>query len=204
MIDDIVHHGALGELAARAIDAGTGAIDAGKKRFGRARRRGSGPSLRRRLARAGLLAAAIAMVAIALERRMRRAPEVDNTMPGVPSDSTTMTQVVEDSGEAGYESQFVLLPDAEIRCCTCSVVRHASAYGMDALRRMEGASDPDDAVAVVALRCPACDAHGTMVLNYGPSGSPEEGDILLAMRDKRVESSVATGTAPGETEPTRT
>ena len=161
------------------------------------------PSLRHRLARAGLIAAAIAGVTFAVKRRMRRAPEVDNTMSGIPSDSTTMTRVVEDSGEAGYESQFVLLPDAEIRCCTCSVVQHASAYAMDALRRMEGASDPDDAVAVIALRCPACDAHGTMVLNYGPSGSPEEGDVLLALRDTRVDSPVATGTAPGETAPTR-
>ena len=162
-----------------------------------------GPSLRRRCARASLIAAAIAAVAIALKRRTRRAPEGDTTMLGVPSDSTTVTQVVDDSGEAGYESQFVLLPDAEIRCCTCSVVGHASTYAMDALRRMEGASDPDDAVAVIALRCPVCDAHGTMVLNYGPSGSPEEGDVLLALRDKRVDSAVATGTAPGEAEPTR-
>jgi hypothetical protein len=36
---------------------------------------------------------------------------------------------------------------------------------------LEGASDPDDELAIAAIRCPQCQASGTLVLNYGPSAS---------------------------------
>lgn len=153
----------------------------------------------RRVLRAVIIGGVIAGVVFAIKRR-RGSPAVEGSRSGSPSDQTTVTRLVDDSGDAGYANQFVLQAAAAIKCLACLAIRHASEYSMDALRRMEGASDPDDAVAVIALRCPACDAQGTMVLNYGPSGSPEEGDVLLAMQDKRIDSSVATGTAPGEDE----
>ena len=153
---------------------------------------------RGRLLRAAIIASAIAAVVMVVKRRRSATHAAPHARAGVPSDNTTVSRIVEDSGDAGYDSQFVLLSDAQIKCSACLVVRHASDYSMDALRRMEGASDPDDTVAVIALVCPACAAQGTMVLNYGPSGSPEEGDVLLAMQDKRTDSRFTTGTAPGE------
>ena len=154
-------------------------------------------TLGRRVLRAAIIGGLIAGVVVVIKRR-RGSVTVEGARSDTPSDQTTVTKLVDDSGDAGYANQFVLQAAAKIKCLTCLAIRHASEYSMDALRRMEGASDPDDAVAVIALRCPACEAQGTMVLNYGPSGSPEEGDVLLAMQDKRIDSSVATGTAPGE------
>jgi hypothetical protein len=145
------------------------------------------------LARFAAVAAAVGAIARRAMQRYGMRP-----LAGVPTDSTTVSTMVAVSADAGYAYQFVAQEGAAIRCSNCESVRPASDFPMDALRRMEGASDPDDTVAVIAVRCPACDAQGTMVLNYGPSGSPEEGDILLALRDNREHSAVASGTVPGE------
>ena len=153
------------------------------------------PMLRRLfwLARLAAVVAAIAAIARRVAVRLAAKP-----LAGVPSDNTTVSKMVAVSADAGYGYQFVAQEGAAIRCGHCQSIRAASDFPMDALRRMEGASDPDDTVAVIAVRCPTCNAHGTMVLNYGPSGSPEEGDVLLALRDNRDQSTVAAGTAPGE------
>ena len=49
---------------------------------------------------------------------------------------------------------------------------------MREIRRLEGASDPDDMLAVVALECPVCSMKGTIVLHFGPEASAEELDVL--------------------------
>jgi hypothetical protein len=49
------------------------------------------------------------------------------------------------------------------------------------LRRLEGASDPDDLVAVVGLVCPVCGARIAAVLHYGPTASAAEADVLAAL-----------------------
>ena len=51
------------------------------------------------------------------------------------------------------------------------------------LCRLEGASDPDDMAAVVALTCPNCQAKVVLVLKYGPDATAEEADVLLALPD---------------------
>jgi hypothetical protein len=120
-----------------------------------------------------------------------------------PSDRTTVTELLETAGDRGYSEQFVLSGDG-IRCLTCREVRAASEYGFESLRRLEGASDPDDSQAVLAVHCPVCDAAGSLVLNYGFAASPEESDALAAMQDRRGDSGIPTGSAPGETGPTTT
>lgn len=145
------------------------------------------------------IAVVAALVGAAVARIRRRFPQLmPSSPPETPTEDPTVTKMVAVSADAGYAYEFVVQSDTRIRCSNCQGLRHASEYSMDALRRMEGASDPDDTVAVIGVRCPACAAQGTMVLNYGPSGSPEEGDVLLAVHDNRLNSAVTTGTAPGE------
>jgi hypothetical protein len=153
--------------------------------------------LLRRLFWLARFAAVVGAIATVVRRTVRR--YASKPLTGVPSDNTTVSSMVAVSADAGYAYQFIAQEGATIRCGNCQTVRGASEFPMDALRRMEGASDPDDTVAVIAVRCPTCEAQGTMVLNYGPSGSPDESDVLFALRDNREHSSVATGTAPGET-----
>lgn len=54
---------------------------------------------------------------------------------------------------------------------------------VDSLYRVEGASDPDDMAAVVAVTCPRCSAKGALVLKYGPEASGADADVLLALPD---------------------
>ena len=42
------------------------------------------------------------------------------------------------------------------------------------LRRLEGASDPDDMLAVVAVECANCGLRGSLVLNYGPTATEDD------------------------------
>ena len=53
------------------------------------------------------------------------------------------------------------------------------------LRRLEGASDPDDMLAVVGLACPHCSAQGTAVLGYGPEAAAVDAEVLERLEDAR-------------------
>jgi hypothetical protein len=48
---------------------------------------------------------------------------------------------------------------------------------------LEGASDPDDMMTVIAARCPHCGVAGTLVLGYGPNASPEHVAVSRALGD---------------------
>ena len=85
-----------------------------------------------------------------------------------------------------------------MRCATCEVVSDAVDVPMHSLRRVEGASDPADMAALVALSCPSCGERGTLVLTYGPAASPEEGDVLGALRDRRHDDVAPPSSAPSE------
>ncbi len=50
---------------------------------------------------------------------------------------------------------------------------------------MEGASDPDDMLAVIATRCPRCHSAGTLILGYGPMASGDDTDVAKSMKDGR-------------------
>ena len=120
--------------------------------------------------------------------------EPDPPEPGAPSDNTTLTGILEQLGEDGFGAQFVVREGAEIECLSCRTPSPASSFDVCRSRRLEGASDPDDMVQVVAATCPACGAGGTVVLTYGVNASLEDGDVSLAldMTDAVVEAPGAT------------
>jgi hypothetical protein len=51
---------------------------------------------------------------------------------------------------------------------------------------MEGTSDPDDMLVVLAVTCGRCGEKGAAVLHYGPTAAPEEAEVLRAVEDHRV------------------
>lgn len=120
--------------------------------------------------------------------------EADRTEPGAPSDYTTLTAILARLDDDGFGAQFVVRQGAQIECLVCRNVSPASKFVVRRSRRLEGASDPDDMVHVVAATCPVCDVGGTVVLTYGVNASLEDGDVSLAldMSDAVVE-------APGTT-----
>lgn len=108
-------------------------------------------------------------------------------LEGAPSDNTTLQAVLAEYAEAGFRSSFGPEEGGVVRCDTCGSELRADTINMQSLRRLEGASDPADMMAVVALECGVCGAAGVLVLGYGPNASPADGDVLLALQDRRNE-----------------
>ncbi len=79
---------------------------------------------------------------------------------------------------SGFRAQMAARPGGMIFCFTCRQESPASSFELHVQRRTEGASDPADMLAVVALTCPACGAQGTAVLGYGPEADPDDAEVL--------------------------
>jgi hypothetical protein len=103
---------------------------------------------------------------------------VDVPIAGVPTDNTTMTEVLNGMRELGFGTSFDAQDGAQLRCEHCEVTSPATAFVVEDTRRLEGASDPDDLVTLVAAFCPSCGSGGSLVLGYGVNASPD--DALIA------------------------
>jgi hypothetical protein len=104
---------------------------------------------------------------------------------GVPSDNTTLSEVLARFESAGFTGQFGATDTAQVRCFTCRRDAAPADVEVVEMRRLEGASDPDDMLAIVAIRCPHCGADGTAVLGYGPDSASEEAELLLRLERPR-------------------
>jgi hypothetical protein len=105
----------------------------------------------------------------------------ESPIMGVPSDNTTMTEVVRLLELEGYDAQLVVTDDARVSCPRCGTTSEAGDVVVHSRRRMEGASDPADMAVVIAGVCPVCQARGTLVMGYGPNASGPEGDVQRAL-----------------------
>ena len=100
------------------------------------------------------------------------------------SGGSTLVEVVQGFEAKGFGAQMVPRPDGRVRCGHCHQEGPAAEFDLAGLRRTEGASDPADMAAVVALRCPHCGAGGTVALKYGPDASPEEAELLRRLQPR--------------------
>jgi hypothetical protein len=123
-------------------------------------------------------------------------PEPVRGVTSDPSDNTTLTDVLEDYRRGGYGSEFSALEGEIIACSCCGSEISAQRFTVLSRRRLEGASDPDDMMSVVATACPACAAQGVLVLGVGPMAPAEHADIARAMQDGR-----STDRLPGDATP---
>ena len=105
--------------------------------------------------------------------------------PGSPSDYTTLVDILAEFAADGYVENFTVTGDGKIRCSCCGQIDEPEDMSMHALRRLEGASDPDDMVAALALSCPKCGAKGAVVVKYGPGSTEAELAVLNAVEDVR-------------------
>lgn len=135
-----------------------------------------------------------------MDSQQTQPTQLDAT-PGVtsdPSDNTTMTEVIASYEDNGFDSQFSVLSEARLKCNACGSEVAASQFTMHSLRRLEGASDPDDMAAVVATTCPICDAKGIVVLGYGPMAAGEDSDVSIAMQDGRHHAPLPPDASPAD------
>lgn len=117
-----------------------------------------------------------------------------------PSDHTTMTEILAQFVDAGFDGSFEVADGGSaIRCLACEEESATTDIPLHTLRRLEGASDPADMAAVAAITCPRCRARGTMVLPFGPNATAAEALVLASFRDARHDSVAPRSSAPGET-----
>ena len=114
------------------------------------------------------------------------------------TESATVTSVLAGYADLGFTSQFSAIEGAILECHACGERSAASDVTMSSLRRLEGASDPADMMAIVALTCPNCGARGTAVLGFGPAAQAEHSDVLRVLRDHRGDDLAPGNSSPGE------
>ena len=105
-------------------------------------------------------------------------------VPGEGEDET-IVEVLAKLEREGFVGQFVPRDGAEVECLQCHRRWPADKTALRDLRRLEGASDPADMVAVVGLQCPLCGHRGTAVLSYGPEASGVDIEVLAQLEDDR-------------------
>lgn len=104
-------------------------------------------------------------------------------LDGVAQDAETLLEVLAENDRRGWSTQFVARAEAAIECEDCHNSFATAETTVLELKRLEGASDPDDMLAVAAIECPHCSHRGSLVLNYGPTASTEDAAVLLALKD---------------------
>ena len=105
-------------------------------------------------------------------------------IPGEGEDETIL-DVLSELESLGFTGQFMPREGGQVECITCHRLSPADDTVFRHLRRLEGASDPDDMLAVVGLACPHCSAQGTAVLGYGPEASAVDTEVLELLEDAR-------------------
>jgi hypothetical protein len=97
-------------------------------------------------------------------------------------DPSGLDEILATFAQDGFVCDMRALAGGAVQCAECSTASPAGEFAVAALRRTEGASDPGDMSAVVALACPNCGARGTVVLRFGPEAGEADDDVLAALR----------------------
>ena len=122
----------------------------------------------------------------------------------MPEDNTTLTTVLDQYSEGGFDGLFGVTRDGLVECHSCGATSSPSDVEMHSRRRLEGASDPDDTVAVSGITCPVCGADGTVTAQVGPMASTEDATVTAGLQDCRDDTVGPPDAAPGEMHSERT
>jgi hypothetical protein len=90
----------------------------------------------------------------------------------------TLTEVLAVLEARGYTGHMGSRPGGRIVCFSCHNGADVHEYRLGTLARTEGASDPDDMLAVAGLICLRCGARGTLIANFGPETTEEDAVVL--------------------------
>lgn len=109
----------------------------------------------------------------------RPATGSEEPVAGSPSDNTDLRTMLSGLQDEGFGASLSAVADGALRCGECHTASPATAFHIDRVRRLEGASDPDDMQIIVAAACPSCGAHGVAVLGFGPGASEVDADVVV-------------------------
>jgi hypothetical protein len=71
------------------------------------------------------------------------------------TDETTLTAVLASYDSAGFDAQLAATDEGQVHCYSCGSNADPHDVKLHSLRRLEGASDPADMIAIAAVFCPA-------------------------------------------------
>ena len=114
-------------------------------------------------------------------------------MPSTPdnaTDATPLAEALKRFEQDGFTAQLAAREGGKVVCYKCHKDSNPHDVELDALIRTEGASDPDDMMAIAAVVCPHCGAKGTLVLHFGALAPPEHDEVLSALEDRRTASGI--------------
>ncbi len=101
---------------------------------------------------------------------------------GAPSDNTTLVSVLHTLRQDGFTSDLQSVGDqGDVSCGSCGTGSPADTFTDLTERRLEGASDPDDMMLIVAGRCPACSVGGVLTLTYGPAAGEADTAVIARL-----------------------
>ena len=103
-------------------------------------------------------------------------------IPGAPSDNTTAVSEIDDLRAQGYGADLAVREGGVVCCRACDHCMEPEQLVVDVFRRLEGASDPDDMSAILALSCRDCGTKGLVMVAYGPNASADEGELLRRVK----------------------
>jgi hypothetical protein len=103
--------------------------------------------------------------------------------PGIARGAQTLVEVLDELAGEGYGGEFRVTSDEppRLECRQCGHVFAPESVHPQRLHRLEGASDPDEMLAVAALTCPRCGAKGALTLTYGATADAGSAAVLAAM-----------------------
>ena len=96
-------------------------------------------------------------------------------------DPAGLVEILDQFGRDGFTAEETALEGGDVRCGSCHEAPPIGSWSVDHLRRTEGASDPGDMSAVLAVTCPSCETKGTLTVRYGPEASTADADVLSAV-----------------------
>ena len=99
-----------------------------------------------------------------------------------PTEETTVSEAIAALRANGYDHDFSVTDDGQLRCGQCGVAFAASEAIVDVTYRFEGESDPDDEAVVFGVRCGSCGIRGVLVAGYGPAATAAEAAVVTALR----------------------
>jgi hypothetical protein len=115
------------------------------------------------------------------------AQDRDIPMAGTPTGATTLLEAIGRLRDMGYGGDLFITEEGMVRCGSCHHDTAPEALDLRHLVRLEGASDPSDEAAVLALVCRECGAQGTAIVRYGPEASPQDAEVLRVVEDHRLD-----------------
>jgi hypothetical protein len=109
----------------------------------------------------------------------------DQTITDPAAAESSLVEILTSYAAAGFTTDVFVTDEGGLECGGCGAVSAADSVDVHSIRRLEGASDPADMSAVLAVVCPKCGARATAVLRFGPEATEAEATVLAETRDRR-------------------